>query len=415
MSRHALLSASGAGKWLNCPPSARLEEKIKIAEGERTSVYAEEGTLAHEIAYAYSARQYGKIDESKFNELIGKAKTNPLYDAEMEEYAKEFRMALGAFYGDGRDAALGLEMKLDFSEWVPEGFGTSDAVIFSLTSKVAIFIMDYKYGKGVKTDARNNPQLQLYALGAYSAFKDIKQIQDAATAIYQPRLNGNQVENGGFTMQIYSLEELLEIGEKRIKPTAKLAYEGAGETKAGEWCRFCRVKPICKTYGEKILKLKDRGLKAPETYTPEELAEIIPVVKELTGWGAAVEEYATAQALKGVKFPGYKLIEGRRVRRYTDEEAVIKALVKNRYEESVIAVKKPLGVSAMEKLLGKKNFSVILGELTEKPDGKPALVEETDPRPEFDSAQIDFRDYAPKVSRGKEGGENVNKEFDATD
>jgi len=357
MRKHAILSASGAHRWLNCPPSARLEEHFP----DEPSPYAEEGTKAHKIAEGILL---DKIDEPA-------DETN-----EMFEYVSRYVEVVLEKWIPG--AQLYVEQRLDFSPWVPEGFGTGDAVI---VSDDVLEIIDLKYGKGVQVDAEGNPQLRLYALGAYNEFGALYDFQTVRMTIVQPRLDHVSTEE-------LSLDELLAWGE-RIKPIAQQAYEGKGEFKAGPHCRFCKARRTCRARAEANLELARYEFRKPELLSIEEVAEILAQAEELAAWAKDVKEYALTQAYRhGVKFPGWKVVEGRSTRKITDEAALAERLA----AEDIDPYKKVLkGISELEKEMGRKRFAELAADLIEKPPGKPTLVPESDKRPEINSAVLDFK------------------------
>lgn len=359
--KHAILSASAAHRWLACTPSARLEEK----EPEQVSAYAEEGTEAHATAEAL-LKEYletGKIDKTGIN----------YYILSYVDFVVERINA-------AKNPVVLIEQRLDFSPWVPEGFGTGDVVIIS---DGTLEIIDLKYGKGVPISAENNPQIRLYALGALNLFGYLYDVETVVMTIVQPRLDS-------ITTEEMTAQELLDWAEEYVKPRAKLAWEGAGEFKAGEHCRFCRVRQTCRARAEYNLELARYDFKKPELLEDHEVAEILDRAEELARWAADVQEYALTQAVHGKKWPGYKLVEGRSVRRITDEAQAVEKLKAAGLAEDDIYKKSLVGVTALEKLLGKKRFNEILGDLVEKPPGKPTLVPENDKRPEINSAEADF-------------------------
>ena len=356
--KHAILSASGAHRWLNCPPSARLEAELP----DEVSEYAAEGTKAHKIAEGILL---DKIDEPAPDEMN-----------EMFEYVSRYVEVVLEKWIPG--AQLYIEQRLDFSPWVPEGFGTGDAVI---VSDDVLEIIDLKYGKGVQVSAENNPQLRLYALGAYNEFGTLYDFQTVRMTIVQPRLDHVSTEE-------LTLDELLEWGEQ-IKPIAKQAYEGKGEFKAGDHCRFCKARRTCRARAEANLELAKYEFKKPELLSVEDVAEILAQAEELAAWAKDVKEYALTQAYRhGVKFPGWKVVEGRSTRKITDEAALAERLA----AEDIDPYKKVLkGITELEKEMGRKRFAELAADLIEKPPGRPTLVPESDKRPEINSAILDFK------------------------
>ncbi|MCD7708668.1 MAG: DUF2800 domain-containing protein [Clostridiales bacterium] len=370
MPKHALLSASSAHRWMACPPSARMCEDAE----EQHSEYAAQGTDAHslcEMKLRQAIGQRAKVDVSDLT----------YYDMAMEDAAEEYRdFIVGKFEAakqECRDPLLLIEERLDFSRWVPEGFGTGDAVI--LADKV-LYVIDFKYGTGVRVEAEGNPQMRCYALGALDAFDGIYDIESVEMTIFQPRL-------GNVSTSFMAKDDLLKWSDEVLAPTAKLAFDGKCEFKAGGHCRFCRVKATCRARAEHSMELARYDFAEPATLSDEEIAEILPRIDELTAWAADVKDFALAQALAGVHYDGFKLVEGRSIRKYVSEEAVADAVSAAGYDPYE---QKVLGITAMTSLLGKRKFEEILGDLVHKPPGKPVLVPETDRRPAMNTAADDF-------------------------
>ncbi|MDH4657337.1 DUF2800 domain-containing protein [Corynebacterium pyruviciproducens] len=364
---HALLSASSAHRWLHCTPSPQLEQQHPDSE----SPAAAEGTAAHELA------------EHKLHVLLNQPSErpeNPLQNEDMDGYTDDYAARVIAELElatkENPGAFLAIEQKLDFSHIVPDGFGTGDAVIIA---EPTMTIMDLKYGKGVKVDAEDNPQMRLYALGALRQFGMIYDIQTIRMVIFQPRINNINVDEIPVT-------DLLAWAEEVVKPAAAKAINGGGELVAGEWCQFCRHAPQCtalaRHYLQPIPRKTDETPAAPnpETLSDVQIAQIVEWSGEIKKWLTKVESFALDKATAGHTYPGLKLVEGRSVRKFTDQDAVAKkveALGKDPWE------KKLLGITAMTKLLGKKTFDAELGELIHKPAGKPTLVPVGDKRPEL--------------------------------
>ena len=372
MGRHALLSASSSHRWIACPPSARL-----CANYEDTgSEYAQQGTDAHSLC------------EHKLKLSLGMETTDPteglsFYDEEMEEcvcgYAEYVLSLVEEAKNICKDPVVLIEQRLDFSRFVEEGFGTGDCVIIA---DGTLYIIDYKHGKGVEVSAEENPQMMLYALGALELFDGIYDIDTVRMAIYQPRR-----EN----VSVYVMEkaDLLQWAEGELRKKAKLAYAGEGEFHAGEHCRFCKAKAVCRKRAEYNLELAKYDFEMPATLEDDEIAAILVKADELAAWAADVKEFALQQALSGVKYDGFKIVEGRSNRKYVDEDAVADHVKKAGFDPYE---PKLLGITAMEKMLGKKKFAEVLKDLVEKPQGKPALVPESDKRPPMNTAQEDFKE-----------------------
>ena len=272
-----------------------------------------------------------------------------------------------------------IEQRLDFSRWVENGLGTGDCII--LSDKV-LQIIDYKHGLGVLVESDHNSQLMCYALGALEAFDGIYDIDQIKMTIFQPRRDNISTWN-------CSKDELLSWAENVLSPTAKLAYEGKGEFKAGDHCQFCKVKATCRKRAEYNLQLAQYDFAMPDTLDEMEIAAILGKVNQLIAWGNDIKEYALKKAQSGTHFEGWKVVEGRSNRKYTDEKIVATTVEKAGYDPYE---KKVLGITAMTTMLGKKKFDELLGDLIYKPPGKPALVPETDEKPEWNSASNDFNE-----------------------
>lgn len=381
---HAILSASGSKRWLTCTPSAKLELDFQ----EEKSVYAEEGTLAHEIGELILSLHLKLITKQAYTRKLNKLKTNSFYSKEMEDYVKVYVdyciEKINEAYARSKDVVILLEQRLDFSNYVPDGFGTGDLVIISDS---ILEIVDLKYGKGGSVDATANTQMMLYAFGALNQFECLYDIEKLRMTIVQPRLDSISTDE-------ISVEALTEWAESYVKPRAEMAISGEGQFCAGEHCRFCRARYTCRARAEENLKLTRFDFKAPALLSDEEISEILSGVDDLQKWASDIYSYALEQAENhNKKWPGYKLVEGRSSRKYKDENLVAEALVAAGIEEDKLYNKSLLTITAMEKTLGKKQFTELLGELIIKPMGKPTLVSEMDKRPELNSiksAQSDF-------------------------
>lgn len=366
MGKHALLSASSSHRWLACPPSAKLCAEME----DKGSEYAAEGTDAHSLC-EYKVLQY-----------LGKKAANPtenlsFYDEEMERCASDYAAYISEIVEDVkntcRDPVVLVEQRLDFSKYVPEGFGTGDCLI---VADGTLYVIDFKYGRGVEVSALENPQMMCYALGALELFDGIYDITSVCMTIYQPRRENISV----FTM---SKADLYGWAEETLAPTAKLAYNGEGEFKAGEHCRFCKVKATCRKRAEYNLELAKYDFEMPAELENTEIAAVLAKADELAAWAADVKEYALAQALAGVEYDGWKVVEGRSNRRYINETAVADTVKQEGFDPFEHKI---LGITAMTKLLGKAKFDKLLGNLIEKPKGKPALVPASDRRPAMNNA-----------------------------
>lgn len=377
MPKHAYLSASASHRWLACPPSAKLCANIP----DQVSEYAQQGTDCHELC-AYL------VEKALGRDVPDPTESLTYYDAEMQNCAEEYRNyvleQIEAAKEFCKDPQVMIEQRLDFSRWVENGFGTGDCVI---VADEVLQIIDYKHGLGVLVSAGDdehggNSQMMCYALGALEVFGDIYDINQIKMTIFQPRR-----EN--ISTYTISRDNLLKWADEVLAPTAQLAYTGEGEFKAGDHCQFCKVKATCRKRAEYNLELAKYDFEMPATLDDTEIATILEKVDEMISWGNDIKEYALKQAQSGVLFEGWKVVEGRSNRKYTDEEAVafkVKDAGFDPYE------KKLLGITAMSTLLGKKKFEELLGELIYKPPGKPALVPESDKRPAMNTAIEDFNE-----------------------
>lgn len=375
MPKHAYLSASASHRWLACPPSAKLCANI----ADQTSKYAQQGTDCHELC-AYLVEK-----------ALGRAVTDPtenltFYDAEMQICAEEYRNyvleQIEAAKEFCKDPQVMIEQRLDFSRWVENGFGTGDCVI---VADEILQIIDYKHGLGVLVSAGDeehggNSQMMCYALGALEAFGDIYDINQIKMTIFQPRRDN-------VSTYTISKDDLLKWAEEVLAPTAQLAYTGKGEFKAGDHCQFCKVKATCRKRAEYNLELAKYDFEMPATLDDIEIAAILAKVDEMISWGNDIKEYALQQAQSGVHFDGWKIVEGKSNRKFTDEAAVVFKVKDAGYDPYE---KKLLGITAMSTMLGKKKFEELLGELVYKPPGKPTLVPESDKRPAMNTAIDDF-------------------------
>ena len=365
MSEHSLFSPSASHRTLNCPPSLMLCAK----QPDGASSYAEEGTCAHELCAYLVEKSLGRHVRDPTGNLSN-------YDAEMQSCAEGYTTYVMESYDQAKiscpDARVFVEQRVDISRWVPGCGGTADCII---VADGTLTVIDYKHGVGVPVSAESeefvgNPQLMCYCLGALEMFDGIYNIDTVKMAIYQPRRE-NVSEH---TM---SKADLLHWADTVLAPTAKLALEGKGEFKAGEHCRFCKIKATCRTRAEQNLAAARYDFQPPAELTDEEIDEILLRTEYYTDWLGDIRGYALAKALQGKDFAHFKVVEGRSVRKYTSETDVAKAVAAAGYDPYE---KKLLGITAMTGLLGKKKFQEILGDLTFKPQGKPTLVLKSDKR-----------------------------------
>lgn len=369
-SKHAILSASSSERWINCPPSARLCENYP----DRGSDYAAEGTDAHTLC------------EFRLKQALGLSAKDPIedlgwYNEEMEECAASYTAyvmeLVEAAKQSGSTPTVLIEQRVDFSRWVESGFGTADCIV--IADRI-LNIVDYKHGQGVEVSAVDNSQMKLYALGALEIVDYLYDIEEVQMTIFQPR-------KGNVSVFQISREALLEWAEGELTRQAQLAFEGKGEFSCGEWCRFCKAKAECRERANANLALAQLEFQLPALLDDEEIAEILGKLDALVSWATDVKEYALQQAVSGKAWTGWKLVEGRSNRRYTNENAVIAAVLQAGYDPYE---KKVLGITAMQKALGKARFEELLSPFIEKPQGKPTLVPESDKRPAMNTAKNDF-------------------------
>jgi len=367
---HAVLSASSADRWLHCPPSARLQELYE----DKGSDYAREGTCAHALCEYFLLRELRRPasdpteDLDYFNEeMVDHAMGYATYITELVETAKQ----------SCPDPVVLVEQRVDFSRWVEEGFGTADCIIIA---DGTLNIVDFKYGLGVLVEAENNPQLRCYALGALEIFDGIYDIDSVCMTVYQPR-------RGNVCTATMSKAALYQWADEVLQPTAKLAFAGDGNFLCGEWCGFCKAKHECRARAEANMELARYDFKQPPLLTDEEVEQILGRLDDFIAWANDIKDYALQQAISGKVWSGYKLVEGRSNRKYISEAAVaatVEGIGLDPYEHKV------LGVTAMQKLLGKSRFEELLSAFVEKPAGKPTLVPESDKRPAINTAKNDF-------------------------
>lgn len=380
--QHAYLTASGSKRWLSCPPSVRLEAELPPT----TSEAAREGTFAHRIAEAMLT-QYLQT-----NTLTGALPHDDKYSSqELDEHVERYRDLCIERYHDAlsydADAIMLVEQRLDFGRWVPGGFGTADCVI---ASDAILDVIDLKYGKGIKVEAEGNTQMQLYALGAIEMLGTLYNFERVRMTIVQPRLDH-------IAEQTMTRDALLAWGSLEVRPLALMALAGDTEPHAGAHCRFCRAAPTCRAYSDYCLEWARRDFAPPTTLADDEVAEILGKAEDAAAYARLVKEYALYEALRGHKWPGYKLVEGRSRRICTDPAAAAQRLIEAGYKAAEVYKPQELrGVTDLTKLVGKKKFETLLSDLLVKPEGKPALVPDYDQRPALD----DLSEFANLVERG---------------
>ena len=363
--KHSTLSASASHRWLACTASVKFTEGMP----DSSSAYAEEGKRAHELC-AWKVAEMFKVQ--------GVKKPDFKYDSATEECADGYAAFIAEKMTDS--AAIFLEQRVDYSDYTaPGSFGTADCVIVAGDT---LKIIDYKHGVGVPVECDHNPQLMLYALGAYSALKDLYDIKNVEMSIYQPRI-------GNISTWSTSMQELIDTATSVFKPKAEEAISDKGNFCAGEWCRFCKGKNICRERARANLSIAREDFALPPELSNAEVTEILTKVDQIIAWCNDIKDYALESALKGERFDGFKLVYGRSIRKYSDEAKVadiVKAEGLDPYQHKV------LGITDMTKLLGKKKFEELLAGLVIKPEGKPTLVPESDKRPAM--AQSDFSEFA---------------------
>lgn len=375
---HALLSASGASRWMKCNPSARLEDMFPDCSSE----YAEEGTLAHEISELKLTKYLKTMSLRTFNSKMKKLKSHKLYKPEMENYTdvyvdniKELLMSFD------KPGTAEIEKKVDFSEYVPEGFGTCD---FVTVDNETLYIRDLKYGRGVPVSAQDNPQLMLYSLGAYLEFSLFKDIENINMGIIQPRLD---------IVSIFeiSADKLMKWAENEVKPNAEKAFKGEGDFKVGQ-CTFCRAKALCRARAEANMSLETEMKLKGNILSNEEMGEILNRARDIVKWVKDIENYCQQAILRGEYVPGWKVVEGRSVRAFSDTEKAMEVLKEKGVAEELMYERKMLTLTQLEGVVGKKDFNEYVGDFIIKPKGKPTLVPESDKRASYVNDVINASD-----------------------
>lgn len=413
--QHAELSASSSSRWLNCTAAPRFEDNFP----DETSEYAEEGTLAHQFSEVAAQYNFDLITKRKKNSQIKKLQKDPLYKDEMlttsEIYAQYLFDKSLTFAQKPYEA---LEVRVDFSDYVPEGFGTCDCIMIGGDT---LHITDYKHGKGVPVSAEGNSQMRLYALGALKKYSPIfgDSIKKVSMAIVQPRITEDVSE------EALTVEQLIEWGNW-VKPIAEKAYYGMGEFHSGSWCRFCKGKAVCKARAENYTALEDfkdfdiegklseadvlagedaicLGAEVPGVLSDAEIGDLLIRGAELVQWYGDLKSYALGAILDGKEIPGWKAVEGKSERAFTDENAAIQKLKDSGYEEEKLyKPKEALSLSNLEKLVGKKKFAELVGEFITKPHGKPTLASENDKRAAYSPASVDFAEVTADGTKAAE-------------
>lgn len=379
--KHALLGPSSAHRWLYCTPSARATEHME----EETSIYAEEGTLAHEFAGLFVEKHYSRMKKSEFDARLAELRKHELYSKSMEDYAEDYRDYIQAITVNCDSQSLVyVEQRLDLSAYIPESFGTADCIVIAGND---IHVIDFKYGRGVKVEAEGNDQLRIYGLGALQMYSLYLSFENVHMHIYQPRA-------GGASGCQLLTEDLIEWGEKVVKPQAVKAFAGEGDFMPSEsTCRWCLLKGSCAARRDRVLAMfqdiKDQKQIPVEEITAENKAKILSVADEIKDWLKDVEAASLSDLLEGKKIPGFKLVEGRSNRKIVDDKKAISALRKAGFKPSQLQDKKLKGLGDLEKLVGKDELPEILGELLIKPKGRATIAPESDSRPNYQRVDTD--------------------------
>ncbi|WP_302428352.1 DUF2800 domain-containing protein [Fusobacterium varium] len=382
---HAILSASGASRWMACTPSARLEEQFP----DSTSEYAKEGTLAHELCELKVRKNLIEPMHTRtYNSKLKKLKEHELWQDEMDKHTDTYLEYIqGLVHSYNCTPAVMVEKKVDFSSYVPDGFGTADCIIIA---DGVLHVIDFKYGKGVAVSAENNPQMKLYGLGAYLEYSFLYAIDKVKMTIVQPRLDDiSECE--------ISTTELMEWAEEVVKPLADMAYKGEGTYIAGNHCKFCRAKATCRARARMNSEVAKFDFKEPALLSDEEVGEALKMAQDLAKWAEDLKDYALAESLKGKLIPGWKAVEGRGSRVFTDNEEALKVLIGSGIDETMLYERKQLTLAQIEKVLGPKQFKELVGELVEKSVGKPTLVLETDKREAITNKTTAVEDFKEEI------------------
>lgn len=386
MGGHALLSPSGASRWLECPPSARLEASKPDKAGDA----ADEGTLAHNLSEVLLEYELQRITKTVYKQKIKAIEANQFYTDSMFEYCEQFKVFVMQQFNEAqthtKDALILLEQQIDLTDYIPEGFGTGDVIIIA---NDILIIIDLKYGKGVRVDATNNKQMMLYGLGAYVKWNMLYDVEVVQMTIYQPRIDN-------FSTWSIKATELIEWADAVLIPKAKDAWEGKGEFNPGVHCQFCRVKTTCKANADFQMQLAIHEFEDPKELDEDALVDIFNRAASFKNWINAVEDMMFKAALnENKKWPGLKLVQGRSNRTITDPVKVISILKKNKINETdYMTVPKLLGITGLEKNIGAKEFNKLAGKYVLKPEGKPALVNAADSRAEYHSNDAAAKEFA---------------------
>ena len=375
---HALLSASSADKWLHCTPSARMEAKFPDTAGES----AEEGTLAHELAELKVKLYLDRINKAAYTKRYKKIKENELYNKDMDrhtddylEYIKTAEMLYAT------KPYTEVEAKVNYANYVPEGYGTVDCF---MAGGGHLNIIDLKYGKTVRVDCEDNPQLKLYALGVAEKYRLLFGVDKITMHIFQPRM-------GNISSCSISADELYRWAEE-VKNIAAMAYDGVGACQVGEWCdsHFCKARAVCRSYMSRMDDIEPQKDKHPSELSADEIGQYMTLAADIKKWYSILEKYTLGALLSGYDIPGWKIVEGRSNRTFSDIDAAYKHLTDTGINEALLYKRMPITLTDCEKLLGKKDFEEAVGDYVIKPPGKPTVVPESDPRTKYSPAAADF-------------------------
>lgn len=385
---HAILSPSSAKRWINCPPSA----KINAEAPQRDTVYTREGTLAHAVCELKARKHFlTGIGPKKFKTLLDRFRADELWQDEMDGYTDEYLDALKEIAAQfDAPPHVALEVRVDFSEYVPEGYGTADCLMIGAEGgTTTLHVIDFKYGKGVPVEAEENPQMMLYALGAYLDYAPIYDIDLVKMTIVQPRIRS---EPDSWELDANTL---LAWANAVVEPAAKLAMQGQGDFKEGDWCRFCAIRGSCRARASANLEAAQMEFRLPPELSDDEVGEALTLGQRLKQWLSDLETYALTACLEGRGIPGFKAVAGRSVRAWTDPEGAFSAARAAGIPDEMLYERKPVTLAALEKIMGKKPFAEALGEYITTPEGKPTVVPESDRRPAITgrtTAQEDFEE-----------------------
>ena len=367
---HAMLGPSSAERWINCPPSAMINAQA----GDHETAYTREGTMAHALAeFKVHKTLIGDLTLEQYDRSVAGLRKLDGWQDEMEGYTDDYIEVLQEIYDGFRvKPYVAAEQKLDFSIYVPDGFGTADCI---MVCGDELHVIDFKYGKGVAVSADHNAQMMLYGLGATIAYAGIYDIDQVKMTIVQPRI---RAEPDTFML---SAGRLHQWARETVAPAAKLAAEGKGEFAAGEWCRFCTLRNTCRARASTALAVEDFGMRVPPSLTDEEVGHALKQGALLAAWLKDLEDYALNACLAGKNIPGYKAVEGRANRAWTDQGQAFEAAKLHGIPEEMLYERKPVTLAALEKIMGKKSFADTMQPYVTTPPGKPTLAPDTDKRP----------------------------------